>query len=153
MLNLKKDRYIILELIPTASTKDKGDIIQLSALKLEGLKLIDRFDYRLEEDKVSIKELLSLIDYDRDSFRYVGSSKELLDAFSSWTDDLPLLIMNNGYTEDYLSSLTNSKESIFSYLGMEFHDQIILSLIEKYHLSESNYVVDLLYEALIQEIQ
>ena len=36
-MNLLKDEYIILELIPTAITKEKGDIIQLSALKLKDL--------------------------------------------------------------------------------------------------------------------
>lgn len=152
MLDLKKDRYIILELIPTASTKENGEIIQLSALKLEGLQLTSRFDYRLEEDKVPIQELLPLISYDPDSFHYVSSTQELLDSFSKWSDDLPLLIMNNGYTESYLADLTNDKEAIFPYLNMEFSDDVIRLMIEKYHLVESNYVVDLLYEALIQEI-
>ncbi len=152
MLDLKKDRYIVLELIPTASTKENGEIIQLSALKLEGLQLTSRFDYRLEEDKVPILELLPLISYDPDSFHYVSSTQELLDSFSKWSDDLPLLIMNNGYTESYLADLTNDKEAIFPYLNMEFSDDVIRLMIEKYHLVESNYVVDLLYEALIQEI-
>lgn len=153
MLDLKKDRYIILELIPTASTKENGEIIQLSALKLEGLQLISRFDYRLEEDKVPIQELLPLISYDPDSFHYVSNTQELLNSFSNWSDNLPLLIMNNGYTEDYLADLTNVKEAIFPYLNMEFSDEVIRLMIEKYHLVESNYVVDLLYEALIQEIR
>jgi hypothetical protein len=39
--------YIILELIPEAISPDKGSIVQLSALKLNDLTLIDRFDYRL----------------------------------------------------------------------------------------------------------
>ena len=34
--------YIILEIIPTA-TKN-GDVIQLSALKIKDLQLLDRFD-------------------------------------------------------------------------------------------------------------
>ena len=152
MLDLKKDRYIILELIPTALKKENGEIIQLSALKLDGLQLISRFDYRLEEDKVPIQELLPLISYDPDSFHYVESTQELLTSFSKWSDDLPLLIMNNGYTENYLADLPNDKEAIFPYLNLEFSDDVIRLMIEKYHLVESNYVVDLLYEALIQEI-
>lgn len=152
MLDLKKDRYIILELIPTASTKENGETIQLSALKLEGLQLVDRFDYRLKEDKVPIQELLPIISYDPDSFHYVESTQELLDSFSNWSEDLPLLIMDNGYTENYLADLTNEKKAIFPYLSMEFSDDVIRLMIEKYHLVESNYVVDLLYEALIQEI-
>ena len=152
MLDLKKDRYIILELIPTALKKENGEIIQLSALKLDGLQLISRFDYRLEEDKVPIQELLPLISYDPDSFHYVSSTQELLTSFSEWSDGLPLLIMNNGYTENYLIDLPNEKEAIFPYLNMEFSDDVIRLMIEKYHLIESNYVVDLLYEALIHEI-
>ena len=152
MLDLKKDRYIILELIRTASKKGNGEIIQLSALKLDGLQLISRFDYRLEEDKVPIQELLPLISYDPDSFHYVESTQELLTSFSKWSDDLPLLIMNNGYTENYLADLPNDKEAIFPYLNLEFSDDVIRLMIEKYHLVESNYVVDLLYEALIEEI-
>ena len=152
MLDLKKDRYIILELIPTASKKENGEIIQLSALKLDGLQLISRFDYRLEEDKVPIQELLPLISYDPDSFHYVSSTQELLTSFSKWSDGLPLLIMNNGYTENYLIAVPNEKKGIFPYLNMEFSDDVIRLMIEKYHLIESNYVVDLLYEALIHEI-
>ena len=43
-LNLEKDKYIIVEIIPTHSKAEKGTIAQISALKLEGLKLIDRFE-------------------------------------------------------------------------------------------------------------
>ena len=37
-MDLQKDKYIIVEIIPTYSTKDKGFIAQISALKLEGIK-------------------------------------------------------------------------------------------------------------------
>ena len=37
-MNLKNEKYIILEIIPTAIHPSKGDIIQLSALKLDGLQ-------------------------------------------------------------------------------------------------------------------
>ena len=49
--------YIILELIPDAISPDKGQVIQLSALKLRGLKLIDRFDYRLNYESVLTREI------------------------------------------------------------------------------------------------
>ena len=54
-------KYIILELIPTASTKEKGDIIQLSAIKLNELTLIDRFDYRITDDKIPLTNLKEMI--------------------------------------------------------------------------------------------
>ena len=44
-MNLKKDNYIIVEIIPKHSSSEKGFIAQISALKLNGLNLIDRFDY------------------------------------------------------------------------------------------------------------
>ena len=34
-MNLEKDKYIIVEVIPTHSKADKGTIAQISALKLE----------------------------------------------------------------------------------------------------------------------
>ena len=45
-------KYIIIEIVPTTSKKETGDIAQISALKLYGIKLIDRFDYRINEDKI-----------------------------------------------------------------------------------------------------
>ena len=41
MMDLQKDKYIIIELIPTHSESEKGFIAQLSALKLDGIKLED----------------------------------------------------------------------------------------------------------------
>ena len=46
-MDLKKEKYVILEIIPTAVDPKKGDVAQLSALKIDGIKLVDRFDYRL----------------------------------------------------------------------------------------------------------
>ena len=54
-MDLNKERYIILEIIPTKVLG--GDVAQLSALKINGVKLEDRFDYRLNEDKIYFKKL------------------------------------------------------------------------------------------------
>ena len=43
-MNVQKDKYIIVEIIPTNSNPEHGFIAQISALKLEGIRLIDRFD-------------------------------------------------------------------------------------------------------------
>lgn len=142
-------KYIILEIIPT-KIKD-GDIAQLSALKLDGLKLIDRFDYRLEEDKIKIPDIINMIDYDKESFTYVNSTKKLMSKFKKWIKNDDLLIIDNLYTENYLKGIKNKKESIFTYLKMEYSDDIIEKIIDKYKLEKSNYIVDLLYEALIFE--
>ena len=49
MMDLQKDKYIIVEVIPTHSDNEKGFIAQISALKLDGIKLEDRFDYRVDD--------------------------------------------------------------------------------------------------------
>lgn len=143
------EKYIILEIIPTA-TKD-GDIVQLSALKIHDLKLIDRFDYRLNENKIPYRDLIKMISYDKDKFIYKNSTKKIMSAFKKWCGNYDLLIIDNSYTLNYLESLNNKKESVFKYLNMEYNDNVIEDVIKKYKLEPSNYIVDLLYEALIYE--
>lgn len=145
------NKYIILELIPTSLDPDKGNIIQLSALKIDNLELIDRFDYRLSEEKIWMDSLKEIISYDKELFDYKNSTKEILDDFSKWIEDLPLLIIDNSYTLSYLKDISNTKESIFNHLNMKYNDNIISEIITKYKLEPSNYIVDLLYEALIYE--
>lgn len=143
------EKYIILEIIPTA-TKD-GDIVQMSALKIHDLKLIDRFDYRLNENKIPYRDLIKMISYDKDKFIYKNSTKKIMSAFKKWCGNYDLLIIDNSYTLNYLESLNNKKESVFKYLNMEYNDNIIEDVVKKYKLEPSNYIVDLLYEALIYE--
>lgn len=151
MLNIEKDKYIILELIPSHSKSELGSIIQLQALKLEGLKLISRFDYRLDENKIDNKDLKEIVSYDKESFKYVSSSKKILNEFKKFSDGLPLLIIDNDYTKDYLKTLKNLKESILKYLNLDMSDDVFSKIISKYELEPTNHFVDLLYEALIKE--
>ena len=72
-MNLYKDKYIIVEVIPTHSKSDKGFIAQISALKLDGIKLVDRFDYRVDDKFINNKDLLNMISYDKDMFNYVDN--------------------------------------------------------------------------------
>lgn len=142
-------KYIILELIPTRSIG--GDIVQLSALKLEDLKLIDRFDYRLNEDKIPYPDLKKIVSYDKDKFIYKNNTKEIMKEFKKWSKGIPLLILDNKYTYNYLKELKNEIKYIEKELNMEYSDDIIDIIIDKYKLQPSNYIVDLLYEALIYE--
>lgn len=151
-MNLLKGKYIILELIPTALNKEKGVLVQLSALKIDGIQLLDRFDYRLNEDKVPLTDFIDMCSYDRDSFTYLDSTAEILEKFKEWIEDLPLLIIDNAYTRNYLQDISNFKKSIFDYLEIENNDDAIDEIISKYHLEPSNYIVDLLYEAIIQVV-
>lgn len=149
-MNLYKDKYIIVEIIPTHSNPSKGNIIQISALKLDGIKLIDRFDYRVEDSYIENKDLLEMISYDKDSFQYVEPSI-ILDKFIEWIEDYPLLIMDDLYTPLYLDKINNLKELIYPYLNLDYSSDIIERIINKYQLENSNYIVDLLYEAVIYE--
>lgn len=152
-MNLKKKRYVILELIPTALDPKRGLIVQLSALKIKGLKLEDRFDYRLKEELIPYHDFIEMIDYDKANFKYVGSSEEILNFFKEWIEDLPLLIIDNEYTRNYLENISNQKESIFKYLNIDNTDDVIEQLVDKYQLLPTNHIVDILYESLIHELQ
>ena len=143
--------YIILEIIPTTSTKETGKIIQIQALKLNNLKLLDRLDIRLDESNITNPDLLAMISYDKENFTYFQDEEKLLETFKNFISDLPLLIIDNEYTKDYLKDFTNLKESIFKYLNLELTDDVFSNLIKKYNLEPSNNLVDLLYEGLIYE--
>ncbi|HIU40661.1 MAG TPA: hypothetical protein IAB68_05115 [Candidatus Aphodocola excrementigallinarum] len=151
-MDLKNEKYIILEIIPTASDPKKGDVVQISALKIDGTKLLDRFDYRLDKSKIKIPDILRMTDYDNESFRYVKTTKNLLSNFKKFTGDLPLLIIDNSYTRSYLSDFDNDMYSVFSFLNLDVSDDVFDRLMNKYGLEPSNYLVDLLYEALIKEL-
>lgn len=143
-------KYIILEIIPSTSKRETGNILQIQALKLNELKLIDRFDYRLDIP-LNNPDLLNILSYDKDKFTYVKDEKELLKNFKDFISDLPLLIIDNPYTLDYLKDINNPKESVFKHLNLEYSQDVFDKIINKYNLEPSNHLVDLLYEALIYE--
>ena len=149
-MDLRKEKYVILEIIPTKLMG--GDVAQISALKIDGIKLVDRFDYRLDKAKIDNVDILNMINYDNEMFKYVKTTKSLMNSFKKFIDDLPLLIIDNTYTRNYLSDINNKKESIFKYLGLEVDDEVFSRLMNKCDLEPSNYLVDLLYEALIKEL-
>ena len=149
-MDLKNGKYVILEVIPTAPNKENGDIVELTALKIDDMKLVDRFNYRLKKEKVTLKDLLEVCSYDDDDFIYLYNNDEILNNLKEFVGDLPLLLIDNTYTLNFLDELTNQKELIFSYLDLEFNDQVIQNMIDKYSLEASNYLVDLVFEAIIR---
>ena len=146
---MKNKKYIILEIIPSAVKN--GDIVQLSALKLNELVLVDRFDYRLSDDKIDNEYIKNMVCYDKDSFQYKNTTDEIIIDFKKLIEYYYLLIIDNLYTRNYLEKIDNKKESILKYLNLDYSDDVIDELIDKYKLEKSNYIVDLLYEALIFE--
>lgn len=151
-MDLKKDRFIIMELIPTSLNPERGEIVQLSALKINGMQLEDRFDYRLNEKFIPYKSFVDLIDYDKEMFNYLDTKKEIMDKFEDWIEDITLLTMDNEYTNNYLKDITNKKESIFDYLNITNTDDVIDKIMRLYNIEPTNHVVDILYEALIHKI-
>ncbi len=142
---LLNKEYIILEIIPT-KVKD-GDIAQLSAIKLKGLQLLDRFDYRL--NGIDNPYILDMIKYDKDKFIYKDTTQEIIKDFKKFINKDLLLIIDNEYTKNYVEQFKNKKESIFKYLDTVCYDDVFNLLKTKYNLEDSNYLVDLLYESII----
>ena len=149
-MDLLKDKYVIVEIIPTSLKKENGQVVELTALKVDGLKLTDRFNYRLNKDNVSIKEFLEMCSYDDDKFTYLDQSSDILNEFKNWVEDLPILIIDNTYTLNFFDELDNKKELVFPYLELDFNGNVIQEMIDKYKLEASNYMVDLVYEAIIR---
>ena len=141
--------YIILEIIP--DRLKNGNIIQLEALRIKDLKLVDRLDIRLNEDLIPLDSLKEIVSYDKDKFIYKDTKEEIISEFKNFIEDIPLLILNNEYTNNYLEEIDNKKIDITNLLNMEYTDDLIDKIIEKYKLQPSNYIVDLLYEALMFE--
>ena len=112
-MNLEKDKYIIVEVIPTHSK--------------------------------------AVIQYDKEAFTYVDNPHFIPEKFKSWAKNLPLLIIEDSYTLDYLKDLKNKKELIYPYLNMEHSYDVFNKIMKKYNLEPSNHLVDLLYEAIIYE--
>ena len=150
-MDLQKDKYIIVEVIPTYSDSNNGFIAQISALKLEGIKLLDRFDYRVENRLIENEDIKRIISYDKNMFTYVDNIYFILEKFKQWSKDYPLLIIEDTYTKDYLKELENSKELIYPYLNMEYNNDVFNQIKDKDKLQPSNHLGDLLYEAIIYE--
>ena len=138
-MNLLEDKYIIVEIIPTSSDSKKGIIAQLSALKLDGIKLIDRFDYRVNDELVDNNDLLEMISYDKDNFIYTDNPDLILSEFKKWSSDLPILLIENDYTKEYLASLNNKMELVYPYLGLEYNYDVFNSIMNKYQIEASNF--------------
>ena len=104
MDDLLKKEYIIVEIIPTAVKN--GDIAQLSALRIKGLELVDRFDYR--NSTIDNPFVLDLIKYDKDNFIYKDSTDKIIKDFKKFIGKKTILYLDNIYTLNYLEDLFRS---------------------------------------------
>ena len=143
--------YVIVEIIPSHSQASFGFIVQLQALKVKDNNIIDRLDLRLDESLINNYDLLRMTSYDKDMFKYTKKRNTILEDFKKFIGDDKILIIDNFYTEDYLSEIENKKESVFKYMGLEYSEDVFDVIMEKYNLVPTNHLVDLLYEALMFE--
>ena len=150
-MDLQKDKYIIVEIIPTHSDSEKGIIAQISALKLNGIKLEDRFDYRVTNKLIDNEDIKQMISYDKKMFTYVDNQYFIIEKFKQWAKDYPLLLIEDSYTKDYLKELDNVKELVYPYLQLDYSLDIFERIMKKYSLEPSNHLVDIIYEAIIYE--
>ena len=91
-----------------------------------------------------------MCNYDDEDFIYLDNSMDILDKLKDFAEDLPLVLIDNTYTFNFLDDFTNKKELVFPYLELEFNDSVIQNMIDKYSLEASNYLVDLVFEAIIR---
>lgn len=150
MKKLPKE-YIIVEIIPSHSSSKNGFIVQLQALKIKEDKIIGRLDLRVDESLINNPDLLRMVSYDKDMFTYFSNKETIMEEFIKFIGKDKLLIIDNFYTLDYLNNISNKKESIFNYLGLEFSNDVFDKIIDKYKIEPSNHLVDILYEAIIFE--
>jgi len=143
--------YIIVEIIPNHSNSKIGFIVQLQALKIKEQKIIGRLDLRVNDSLIENQDLREMISYDKDMFTYYNDKVSIMKEFEKFIGKDKLIIIDNFYTKDYLNSIKNKKESVFSYLDVVYSDDVFDKLINKYQLEPSNHLVDLLYEALVFE--
>ena len=59
--------------------------------------------------------------------------------------------IDSSILKEYLSDFPN-KTSVFKYLNMEYSDDVIERMMAKYSLKHSSVIVDLIYEALLFEL-
>ena len=57
---------------------------------------------KLDKNKINVPDILNMTNYDNDSFKYVKTTKALMKNFKKFIGDLPLLIIDNSYTRNYL---------------------------------------------------
>lgn len=150
MKKLPKE-YILVEIIPNHSNSKIGFIVQLQALKIKDNKIIDRLDLRVDDKLIQNKDLLKMISYDKEMFKYTSDKNYIKEAFLNFSGKDKILIIDNYYTIDYLNYIKNKKESVFKYLDMEYSDDVFEKILNKYKLEPSNHLVDLLFESLIFE--
>jgi F0F1-type ATP synthase beta subunit len=107
-MDFNKDKYIIVEIIPTRSNSKDGFIAQISALKLEGLKLLDRFDYRVKDELID-----NVYYWIKANDKMSASNQSSFTSNSGWRF-IPLIENNNSKIKEFSAIVNVSNASINS---------------------------------------
>lgn len=141
------DKYIIVEIIPTTRHKNTGDIAQLCAIKNDN-DIISNLNLRLNLEKIQVPDILNMVNYDKEKFEYLSTTNKILDKFKKWSKNYKLIIIPNEYTIDYLNDLENEKISVCEILKINFSDNLINDIINKYNLDLNDEIVEIMYKAI-----
>ena len=77
--------------------------------------------------KIDLNELgraLYKLNYDKENFTYVDDDKIILDKLKEWVSDLPILLVDNTYTLNFLNDFDNlffSDLNELSFLSLSLH--------------------------------
>ena len=52
---------------------------------------------------------------------------------------------------DYLKDINNRMELVYPYLNIDYNYDVFNTIMSKYQIAPSNYLVDIIYEAIIIE--
>lgn len=141
------DKYVIVEIIPTTRHKNTGDIAQLCAIKCDN-DILSNLNLRLNLEKIQIPDILNMINYNNEKFKYLSTTNKILNEFKKWSKNYKLIIIPNEYTLDYLSDLDNEKVSICEILKINFSDNLITDIANKYNLNLNDEIVEIMYKAI-----
>lgn len=140
--------YIVVEIIPTTRNIETGSIAQLCAIKVYDSKIKKRLNLRLNKEYINIPDILNMINYDNDKFKYLESTNEIIDKFIKFCGKDKIIIIPNDYTLSYLSSVNLEKVSICDIVKIDYSPLLIDDIISKYNLKYSNDIVKILYDAI-----
>ena len=89
-----------------------------------------------------------MCNYDNDLFIYKDNNKEILDELKKFVSDLKIILIDDTYTLNYLKDFNNDMETIYKYVNVKNIEE----MVNKYKLEPSNYMVDLVFEAIINSL-
>ena len=115
---------------------------ELRLFIINNLVIESRFDYRLNEDNIPLKDFIDLISYDKESFTYKDTTKDILDILKEISEELNI---TRSAVFDAIKKASNMLEFYESKLELYAKEKQKRLLLEK--------IDELDKEAIIKEIE